>query len=150
MGWFRKSRIIVDKNGEAIGSEEMKFEGGADLEEICDHGSHRYIMANELDWKRFSAICDPLYKEKLGNPVKDVRFFLTLCYIQDLVSLTEEYAIDYLYAGPDTQYLAGEKTFQKEWAVSPDDLSRWRKQIGEETLQPILREISDLAMSIPL
>lgn len=136
MGWFKVCKLLVDKNGVTTGSEDVEFEEGADLEDVSNHNSRYYRMANLLDWERFTAICDPLYEEKLGTPVKDVRFFLTLCYIQDVVRLTDEYAIDYLYAGPETQYLAGETVFQKKWAIVPEDLFRWRGQIGEENLRP--------------
>lgn len=149
MGWFKIGKLIVDANGIATGSEDVEIKEGAELEKVCNHSGLYYIMANRLDWGRFAAICAPLYKKKLGIPVKDTRFFLAACFIQHITRLTDEYTLDYLYVSPDTQYFAGETKFQRQWAVVPEDLSGWKAQIGKETLKPILKEMEDLEMSIP-
>lgn len=142
--------IVVGKNSILIsnGLDVVDVDEGADLEEVCLHDHHLYRMACLLDWDRFTSVCDPLYRDKLGTPVKDSRFFLALCYQKHIYRFDDEDIIDFCYCSPEWQYFAGETKFQKRWAIVPEDLSRWQGQIGDDILLPIMDEMGGIWTSV--
>lgn len=79
-----------------------------------------------------------LYSEE-ERPGIPIRLLVGLTYLNHACNTSDEETVRRWVENPYHQYLCGEKHFQHELPIDPSSLSRWRKRIGEEGAELILR-----------
>ncbi|NLJ39772.1 MAG: IS5 family transposase [Candidatus Atribacteria bacterium] len=100
-------------------------------------------LAHQIDWEKvekdFSA-----YYSKLGAPSIPIRKMVGLIILKQLFNLSDEEVVEQWLENPYWQYFCGETVFQKKYPFDPSDFVHFRKRIGKEGAEKILKLSIDL------
>ncbi|MDO4586677.1 MAG: transposase, partial [Planctomycetia bacterium] len=121
-------------------SQSQKFLFEHSLEEICYPKNPLFVLANQIDWKRFDDEFKPFYCESYGRPAKPTRLMVALHYLKYTFNLSDQETLDRWVENPYWQYFTGECVFQNEYPTDPSNMTRWRKRIGEERIKILFAE----------
>lgn len=101
------------------------------------------ILASEIDWdlieKDFS-----VYYTDFGRPSIPIRKIVGLILLRRIYNLSDEAIIDRWIENPYWQYFCGEHSFQKNKPMDPTEFIHFRKRIGEEGAEKLLKLSIDL------
>ncbi|NOX59426.1 MAG: IS5 family transposase, partial [Planctomycetes bacterium] len=100
-------------------------------------------LGDRIDWARFDAAFADSYSEDLGAPGKATRLMVGLQYLK---SAFDESVVDRWVENPYWQYFCGFSHMQHEAPIDPSSMSRWRKRVGADRLELLLKETIDLAV----
>ena len=103
-------------------------------------------LADQIDWPRFDAAFADSYSEELGAPGKAIRLMVGLHYLKYAFNESDESVVARWVENPYWQYFCGSSYLQHEVPLDPSSLSRWRKRVGAERLELLLKETIDLAV----
>lgn len=103
-------------------------------------------LADKIDWPRFEAAFADSYCEELGAPGKAIRLMVGLQYLKFAFDESDESVVDRWVENPYWQYFCGFTHMQHEVPIDPSSMSRWRKRVGAERLELLLKETIDLAV----
>lgn len=103
-------------------------------------------LANRIDWPRFDVAFADSYSEDLGAPGKAIRLMVGLQYLKYTFNESDESVVDRWVENPYWQYFCGFTHMQHEAPIDPSSMSRWRKRVGSERLEQLLKETIDLAV----
>ncbi len=103
-------------------------------------------LADRIDWPRFDAAFADSYSEDLGAPGKAIRLMVGLHYLKYTFNESDESVVARWVENPYWQYFCGFSYLQHEVPLDPSSLSRWRKRVGAERLELLLKETIDLAV----
>ena len=118
----------------------------AHFEQIL-HPEHPLIqLADQIDWPRFDAAFADCYSEDLGAPAKATRLMVGLQYLKYSFDESDESVVERWVENPYWQYFCGFTHMQHEAPIDPSSLSRWRKRVGAERLELLLKETVALAV----
>ena len=107
------------------------------LESILNHGHELYRLSGLIDWEVFESEFGKLYEE--GRPGIPIRLLVGLTYLSHAFNTPDEETVRRWVENPYHQYFCGEEYFRHELPIDPSSLSRWRKRIGEEGAELILK-----------
>jgi transposase, IS5 family len=79
-----------------------------------------------------------LYSEE-GRPGIPIRLLVGLTCLSHAVNTSDEETVRRWVENPCHQYFCGEEYFRHELPIDPSSLSRWRKRIGEQGPELILK-----------
>ncbi len=96
-------------------------------------------LAEAIDWDGLAESFGPLYSEKTGRPGIPIRTMAGLVMLQHTFGLSDEQVVAEWPERPYWQYFCGEEFFQHELPVDFSQISRWRKRIGKEGVERILK-----------
>ncbi len=108
------------------------------LENILNHRHELYRLSGLIDWEVFEREFGKLYAEE-GRPGIPIRLLVGLTYLSHAFNTSDEETVRRWVENPYHQYFCGEEYFQHELPIDPSSLSRWRKRIGEEGSELILK-----------
>jgi IS5 family transposase len=97
-------------------------------------------LAGLIDWQRFATAFGPLYREGVGRPGLPTRLMVGLHLIKHMDGLSDEAACARFLDSPYVQLFCGETHFQHALPLDRSSMTRWRKRIGAEQLEPLLAE----------
>ncbi len=108
------------------------------LEEMID--THKAIcrLANEIDWESMENEFVPLYS-KTGRPSASLRTMVGLLILKQMFNQGDETVIERWVENPYWQYFTGQIFFQWKAPTDPSDLVHFRKRIGKEGAEKILK-----------
>lgn len=108
------------------------------LENMLSHQHELYRLAGLIDWGMFEQEFGKLYSEE-GRPGIPLRLMVGLTYLGHAFGLSDEEVVRRWVENPYWQYFCGEQYFQHEFPIDPSSMSRWRKRIGEDGAQLVLK-----------
>ena len=103
-------------------------------------------LADKIDWPRFDAALTDCYSEDLGAPAKATRLMVGLQYLKYAFDESDESLVERWVENPYWQYFCGFTHMQHQPPIDPSSMSRWRKRVGAERLELLLKESIELAV----
>jgi IS5 family transposase len=108
------------------------------LESILNHRHELYRLSGLIDREVFESEFGKLYSEE-GRPSIPIRLLVGLTYLSHAFNTSDEETVRRWVENPYHQYFCGEEYFRHELPINPSSLSRWRKRIGEQGSESILK-----------
>ena len=110
------------------------------LSDQLDSKHPLFILANVIDWNFFDANFSKYYSSKMGKPAKPIRLMVSLLLLKQLRNLSDENIVLAWSENLYFQYFSGEEYFIPNAPCSPTELVEFRKRIGVEGVELILKE----------
>lgn len=110
------------------------------FEEQLNHRHPLYILAKQVDWKKFEDAFKKHYSETNGAPAKPIRQMVGLLILKHLRNLSDESVVEQWAENAYYQYFCGEDYFASSEPCVPTELVEFRKRIGEEGIELIFEE----------
>jgi len=135
-----KEKAKLMKGNSPYRSQTTLFQS---LEELLNPEDSLYKLSNKLPWKELEKEFAPLYS-KIGRPSKPVRLMVSLLLLKQIYNLGDETVVSAWVHNPYWQYFSGFTTFQWKFPIEPTDLVHFRKRIGKDGIEKILKMSIDL------
>ena len=119
--------------------------GATPLRELLDKQHPLYQLAAALNWQVFEDALGNFYAEEVGRPGLPIRLLVGLHYLKHLYNLSDEVVVASWVENPYWQYFCGEQVFQHRLPCNPTTLVKWRKRVGAEGIESLLKETLDTA-----
>ncbi len=110
------------------------------FEEQLNHQQPLYILAHQIRWIVFEEAFRKHYSENFGAPAKPIRLMVSLLILKHVRNLSDESVVEQWAENAYYQYFSGEKVFSTKEPCVPTELVEFRKRIGEEGIELILKE----------
>ena len=120
----------------------------SELEKQLNHQHPLYQLANTLDWDRFEQEFGRQMKTSGGRPPLPTRLLVGMHYLKALYDESDESVVDKWVENPYWQYFCGEESFQHDFPCHPTSLVKWRKQVGPEGVEKLLKQALRSAMEL--
>jgi IS5 family transposase len=115
------------------------------LDQILNMEHALVKLAHSIDWSVFDDEFGPLYSEDLGRPGKPIRLMVGLHYLKHAFDESDESVVDRFLENPYWQYFCGFDYFEHELPIDPTSMVRFRKRVGSEGLDLLLKETVETA-----
>lgn len=103
-------------------------------------------LATSIDWSYFEQEFGQELSPAGGRPPLPTRLMVGLHYLKALYDESDESVVAKWVENPYWQYFCGEETFQHEFPCHPTSLVKWRKQVGPEGVEKLLKEVMQVAL----
>lgn len=113
------------------------------LKQLLNPEHSLYLLAEQIDWSVFEQQFAELYSSK-GRPAHPVRLMVGLLILKQLDDLGDETVVAKWVENPYYQYFCGMDVFQWGGPIDPSDLVYFRKRIGVEGAELILKVSTQL------
>ncbi len=115
------------------------------LDAIIDmrHGLVR--LAALMPWSAFDESFGKFFKP-IGRPAKPTRLMVGLHYLKHVYNLSDEEVVERWVENPYHQYFCGFEFSQHEMPIDPSSMTRWRKRVGPEALEEVLKATVAIAL----
>ena len=110
-----------------------------ELIDIVDPKHELVLLADRIDWDACEAYFGKLYKPGPGRPPLPTRMMVGLHLIKHMEKLSDEASVKRWLDSPYVQYFCGEQYFQHEIPMDPTSMTRFRKRIGEQGAEQLLK-----------
>lgn len=110
------------------------------FEEQLNHSHPLYKLSNEIQWSVFDEAFKKHYSLTQGKPGKPIRLMVSLLILKQLRNLSDESVVFQWSENAYYQYFSGEQVFSSKHPCVPTELVEFRKRIGEEGIELILKE----------
>ena len=117
----------------------------ADINKCIDPEHPLIVLAKEIDWSVFERAFSEFYSEDMGRPAKMIRLLVGLHYLKHAYSESDESVVERWVENPYWQYFCGFETFQTTIPVVASNLSQWRKRVGPDRIELLLKEAIETA-----
>ena len=108
---------------------------------------HALVQLSEsMDWAYFDQEFGRAMRPVGGRPPLPTRLMVGLHYLKGLYDESDESVVEKWVENPYWQYFCGEATFQHEFPCHPTSLSKWRKHVGPEGVEKLLKQVLKTAM----
>ena len=111
-----------------------------DLESQLNQKHPLYLLANKIDWDVFEEAFKGLYCANNGRPAKPIRRMVGLLILKHVRNVSDESVVEQWQENIYYQYFCGEQSIQTCAPCTPTELVEFRKRIGEEGVELILKE----------
>ncbi len=106
-----------------------------------------FKLAEIIPWQVLEEEFSDLFENKIaGRPAKPVRLIVGLLLLQHLHNLSDENVVRGWVQNPYWQYFCGYDFLQWELPLDPSSLTRWRKRLGAERIEKILKMTVSVAL----
>lgn len=124
--------------------------GGKDLfrerlDAIIDLKHPLVRLAHLVPWSEFDAAFGRFYKP-VGRPAKATRLMVGLHYLKHTYDLSDEEVVARWVETPYWQYFCGLEFFQHALPIDPSLMTRWRKRVGPEAMETVLKATVGMAL----
>lgn len=99
-----------------------------------------YILANRINWQQFGEAFKDLYCLDNGRPAKPIRLMVSLLILKHIRNLSDESVVEQWAENSYYQYFGGASSFISSVPCEASELVHFRKRIGEEGIELILKE----------
>lgn len=96
------------------------------------------VLASEIDWGSVEKDFSGYYADS-GRPSIPIRKMVGLMLLKQIFNLSDEALIDRWIENPYWQYFCGEHNFQKNKPMDPSEFVYFRKRIGSEGAEKLLK-----------
>jgi IS5 family transposase len=110
------------------------------FEEQLNRKHPLYILANRINWHQFDAAFKDLYCSDNGRPAKPIRLMVSLLILKHIRNLSDESVVEQWAENSYYQYFGGATSFVPSAPCEASELVHFRKRIGEEGIELILKE----------
>ena len=107
------------------------------------HGLVR--LAALMSWSAFDESFGKFFKP-IGRPAKPTRLMVGLHYLKHVYNLSDEEVVERWVENAYWQYFCGFEFFQHELPIDPSSMTRWRKRVGPEALEEVLKATVAVAL----
>lgn len=104
-------------------------------------------LALALDWDYFEAEFTQPSGEAAGRPTLPARLLVGLHYLKAMYDESDESVVEKWSENPYWQYFCGEQVFQHDFPCHPTSLVKWRKRVGTEGVEKLLKQVLRTAMA---
>ena len=112
----------------------------ATLSDQLDSKHPLYLLANAIKWQLFEDAFSVHYSSTMGKPAKPIRLMVALLILKQLRNLSDENIVLTWSENLYFQYFSGEQNFVPRLPCSSTELVEFRKRIGAEGVELILKE----------
>ncbi len=114
------------------------------LKEQLNPKQELYLLSQAIKWEYFENEFDQYYSKE-GRPAHSVRLMTSLLILKHLYRLSDEGLVEQQWEmNPYFQYFSGMKTVQWGQPCAASDLVHFRKRIGKQGVEKILKHSVDL------
>lgn len=99
-----------------------------------------YILAGQINWPQFDEAFKDLYCTDNGRPAKPIRLMVSLLILKHIRNLSDESVVEQWAENSYYQYFGGMSAFIAGVPCEASELVHFRKRIGEEGIELILKE----------
>lgn len=117
----------------------------ARLNQILNTAHPLFKLANSINWYVFEQEFGTLYTEDIGRPGLSIRLMVGLHYLKHLYEVSDESVVERFLENPYWQYFCGFEYFQHDVPCHPTSLVKWRKRVGAQRIEKLLKETVDTA-----
>lgn len=110
------------------------------FEEQLNHSHSIYKLAHAIRWHVFDEAFSKHYSATHGKPAKPIRLMVSLLILKQLRNLSDESVVEQWAENSYYQYFSGESCFCSSFPCVPTELVEFRKRIGPEGAELILKE----------
>jgi IS5 family transposase len=110
------------------------------FEDQLNHEHPLFKLATTIHWHVFEDAFSKHYSATMGAPAKPIRLMVSLLILKQLRNLSDESIVEQWSENSYYQYLGGEQIFRAEQPCVPTELVEFRKRIGPEGVELILKE----------
>jgi transposase, IS5 family len=112
----------------------------ATLADQLDQKHSLFLLADRIDWAVFDDAFSRHYSSTLGKPAKPIRLMVSLLILKQLRNLSDESMVEQWSENMYYQYFSGAQTFTPKRPCVATELVEFRKRIGPEGVELILKE----------
>ncbi len=116
-----------------------------ELANLIDQRHELVRLAALIDWSAFEQQWGPKFESTTGRPALPTRLMASLLYLKHAFALSDEDVVERWIENPYWQHFSGERYFRHELPCDPSSLVRWRRRIGEEGCEWLLKQSIDAA-----
>jgi len=120
----------------------------SDLERQLNPQHPLVRLATTIDWSSFEASFGRTISPAGGRHALPTRLMVGLHYLKSLYNESDESVVMKWVENPYWQHFCGEESFQHTFPCHPTSLVKWRKFIGTEGMETLLKEIVRTAMAM--
>jgi len=102
-------------------------------------------LSGLMAWSRFDEAFGCFYRP-VGRPAKPTRLMVGLHYLKHVHDLSDEEVVNRWVENPYWQFFCGFEFFQHEAPIDASTMTRWRKRIGPEGLEELLKASVEVAL----
>lgn len=110
------------------------------LSDLLNQQHPLYLLADKIDWQCFEDSFRYLYSQDNGRPAKPIRLMCGLLMLKHIRNLSDESVVEQWSENAYYQYFCGQDVFQARFPCNATDLVHFRKRIGVEGIELILKE----------
>lgn len=108
--------------------------------------AHELIqLARKIDWARLEAAFAGQYSPDMGAPAKATRLMVGLHCLKYAFNESDESVVARWVENPYWQYFCGYTHMQHRCPIHPTSMTKWRKRVGADRLEELVRETIALA-----
>jgi transposase, IS5 family len=119
--------------------------GATPLRKMLDPQHSLYLLAEAINWHIFDEQFGPLYADGIGRPALSTRLMAALHYIKHIYDLSDDLVLAGFLENPYWQFFCGIEYFQHKLPCDPTSLVKWRKRVGAEGIEQLLKETLEAA-----
>ena len=134
--------MTMTKNNATSGVGE-----GIRLETLLDMKHALVKLTKQIDWSAYETAFGKFYAGE-GRPGISIRVMVGLHYLKYVFDESDESMVARWIENPYWQYVCGCETFHHEVPCHPSSLSRWRKRVGVEGMEVLLKAVLATAMRV--
>lgn len=112
----------------------------SELCQILDSRHSLVKLSQKIDWKHLEQLFGALYEPKQGRPALPTRLMVGLTLLKYTYNESDQSVCDKWLENPYWQYFCGEKYMVHRLPLDPSSLTRWRKRMGEDKLEELLKQ----------
>jgi transposase, IS5 family len=101
------------------------------------------LLAKAIDWKVFDQAFGPLFSPSKGRMALPTRLMVGLHFLKHTFNESDESLCTKWVENAYWQAFCGFEYFQHELPLHPTSLVKWRKRIGPERMETLLKAILD-------
>ncbi len=133
--------ILVIKLADMVGKQDNTPQLSifdTPLEKFINLKHELCVLSKHIDWDKIESDFSVYYSD-FGRPSVPIRSVIGLLLLKHIYNLSDEVIIDRWIENPYWQYFSGEKVFQTEKPFDPTEFIHFRKRIGEEGAEKLLK-----------
>lgn len=115
------------------------------LTQILNRRHPLYRLADAIDWPIFEKEFGVLFVPDRGRPGLPIRLVVGLHYLKHLYDASDEGVVEVFLENPYWQYFCGQEYFEHEFPCDSTSLVKWRKRVGAEGMEKLLKETLEAA-----
>jgi len=112
----------------------------ATLADQLDQKHSLFLLANRIEWAVFDNAFSKHYSATQGKPAKPIRLMVSLLILKQLRNLSDESMVEQWSENMYYQYFSGAQIFTPKRPCVATELVEFRKRIGPEGVELILKE----------
>lgn len=118
----------------------------ARLSQILNPAHELVQLADAIDWKRLEQDLGGCYDPRFGRPGNATRLMAGLHILKHTFNESDESVVARWVENPYWQYFCGYEYMQHEFPIDPSSMTYWRKRIGAERVESLLKETLAVAV----